>query len=165
MIIAIIGKSNSGKTTFAEYLKNKTGIKNVVTCTTRPMRKNEIDGVHYNFLKTEEALQQIWDGKFLEYVEFKVCNGETWLYGTRFEDISMEGNQLIVVNPSGLKTLKKFFKDKVLAVYIKPTFMTRILRILKRDKGNYKEAFRRLLTDFKDFKDVEADIIIKDFEI
>ena len=165
MIIAIVGKSNSGKTTFAKLIEKRLGLKNIITCTTRPMRDDELDGVHYHFLTKEEALIEIQNGKFLEYVEFKVCNGETWLYGTRFEDISMEGNQLIVVNPSGLKTLKKFFKDKVLAVYIKPTFMTRILRILKRDKGNYKEAFRRLLTDFKDFKDVEADIIIKDFEI
>lgn len=165
MIVAIIGKSNSGKTTFAEYLKNKTGIKNVVTCTTRPMRKNEIDGVHYNFLKTEEALQQVWDGKFLEYVEYDVLGKERWLYGTRYEDIDININQLIVINPEGLETLKKKYKEDVLSIFIKPNSFVRIKRILKRDKGNYKEAFRRYIADYKDFKNVKADIIIKDFKI
>lgn len=162
MIIAIIGKSNSGKTTFAEYLKNKTGIENIVACTTRPMRRTEIDGIHYNFLTREEVSNEINNGEFVEYTEYNVSDGQ-WIYGTRYKDIDICKNKLIVISPAGLEILKEKYGDEVLSIWIKPNNLKRIKRILQRDKGNYKEAFRRCIADYKDFKKVKADIVIKNF--
>lgn len=51
-IIAIIGEAGSGK----DYLVKKLIFNypdlfhEIVSCTTRPRRENEIDGIHYHFL-------------------------------------------------------------------------------------------------------------------
>ena len=165
MLIAIYGKSCSGKTTFANYLEKKYEIKRVVTTTSRPMRDGEIDGIDYHFVTREEAINSIKNGEFIEYAKYKVANNETWIYGTKISDIDTSKTSLIVLNPIGYKKLKSLYKDKVLGVYLKPSSIKRVFRILKRDKGDYKQAFIRLMNDYKDFKNIEADIIIKDFKI
>lgn len=165
MLIVIVGKSNSGKTTFANKIKEKTNIEGVVTCTTRPPRKNEIDGVDYHFIKYNDAYKQIWKGDFIEYTQYNVANKDIWLYGTRYKDIDINKLQIIVTNPEGLRALKDKFGNNIISILIKPNSIKRIMRILKRDKGNYKEAFRRYIADYKDFKGLKTDIIIKDFKL
>ena len=165
MVIVILGKSNAGKTTFANHLEKKYKIKRVVTTTSRPLRDGEIDGVDYNFVTYEEARNNIKNGEFIEYAKYKVANNETWIYGTKISDIDTSKTSLIVLNPIGYKKLKSLYKDKVLCIYIKPSLIKRVFRVLKRDKGDYKQAFIRLKNDYKDFKDVDADIIIKDFKL
>jgi len=49
-----------------------------VSATTRPRRENEVDGVDYHFLSTEEFEKRLQRGEFLEYA--KVYGGR--YYGT-----------------------------------------------------------------------------------
>ncbi len=156
MIICILGKSNAGKTVFANYLSKKFNIEKVVTTTTRKPREGEINGIHYHFLTREEAEQQISQGRYVEYDRFN-----SQIYGCRFEDFNLEKNIFIVITPIGFRSLKKAFPDKVIGIYINPPFHIRLRRILKRDKGHYKEAFKRYLADAKEFKDLEDVIEIK----
>lgn len=156
MIICILGKSNAGKTVFANYLSKHFNIHRVVTTTTRKPRDGEIDGVHYHFLTKEEANEQIKEGR---YVEYDIFNSQ--IYGCRYEDFNVEGNLLIVITPIGYKALKKVFKDNVIGIYINPPFTVRIKRILKRDKGRYIEAIKRFLSDMNEFKDIEDVIEVK----
>lgn len=165
MVIVILGKSNSGKTTFVKHLEKKYNIKTVVTCTTRLPRKGEIDGVHYHFISDVQALQHIWNGDFIEYTEYNVASGEKWLYGTRKQDIDTNKMNIIVLNPEGYRVFKERYGNKVISILIKPNSFKRLLRIIKRDKGSYRESLRRYISDYKDFKDIKADIIIKDFKI
>lgn len=160
MLLCILGKSNAGKTTFVNHLEKKYKIKRVVTSTSRPKRPNEIDGVDYHFYSYDIMRSDINKGEYLEWNEFN-----SWLYGTKISDIDINETSLIVLNPEGYKRLKQLHKDEVLCIYIKPSILTRIRRILIRDRGNYKEAFRRYIADYKDFKNVDADIIIKDFKL
>lgn len=156
MIICILGKSNAGKTVFANYLSKKFNIEKVVTTTTREPREGEINGIHYHFLTREEAEQQISQGRYVEYDRFN-----SQIYGCRFEDFNLEKNIFIVITPIGFRSLKKAFPDKVIGIYINPPFHIRLRRILKRDKGRYKEAFKRYLADAKEFRDLEDVIEIK----
>ena len=64
-------------------------------------------------------------------------------------------NQVIVLNPSGYKTVKSIFKNNVVGVYINPPLHVRLRRIIKRDSNNYREAVRRIFADLKDFSGVE----------
>lgn len=52
-MIILTGKSGSGKTTVARELE-KHGFKRAVTCTTRPRRTGEEDGVDYHFLSSKQ---------------------------------------------------------------------------------------------------------------
>lgn len=160
MIICIIGKSCSGKTTLTNNLVAKYGLKKIVTSTSRPRRKGEIDKIDYNFYDYETMKKDIEVGKYIEWAEF---NG--WLYGTKLADIDVEDDSIIVLNPEGYKKIKTMFKNKVLGIYLKPSFIVRLKRILKRDSGNYGEAIRRYWTDYKDFRNLEADIVIKEINI
>ena len=50
LIIAIVGKSGSGKTELSKKIETFFGISSLVSCTTRPKRPNEIDGVDHKFV-------------------------------------------------------------------------------------------------------------------
>lgn len=156
MIICILGKSNAGKTVFANYLSKKFNIEKVVTTTTREPRDGELNGIHYHFLTKEEAENQIKEDRYVEYDRFN-----SQIYGCRYEDFDLKKNSFIVITPVGFKSLKKAFPEEVIGVYINPPFFTRLSRILKRDKGHYKEAFQRYLADAKEFKDLQDVIEIK----
>ena len=56
-IIAIMGKSGSGKDTLCKALFKEPAFLDanlIVSCTTRPIRDYETDGIDYHFLTTEE---------------------------------------------------------------------------------------------------------------
>lgn len=156
MIICVLGKSNAGKTVFADYLTKKFNIDKVVTTTTRAPRKGEVKGVHYHFLTKEEAEQQIKEGRYVEYDRFN-----SNIYGCRYEDFNLDKNSIIVITPAGYRALKKAYGEAVIGIYINPPFFTRLGRIIKRDKGNYKKAFGRYFADAKAFKNMEEVIEIK----
>ena len=69
--IILVGKSQSGKTYFAEELE-KLGLHKAVTTTTRPMRGYEINGTHYNFIsKTLESFKKIFNFKVKDLSSLK----------------------------------------------------------------------------------------------
>lgn len=52
-VYILMGPSGSGKTTLGEYLKDM-GIPELVSHTTRPPRKGEVEGISYYFVSDEE---------------------------------------------------------------------------------------------------------------
>lgn len=160
MIYVILGKSCSGKTYLADKFCKKYNIKKVTTSTSRPRRRKE-DTTDYFFYDYATMKRDIEEGKYIEHAEFKVANGDIWLYGTKFSDIDIEDDCLIVLNPEGYRRLKSIYDYKVVGIYINPPVLIRIYRILKRDVGNYREAFRRFWSDYKDFKNLKDVIEIK----
>ena len=56
-IIAVMGKAGAGKDSFVHALiagNYFPGAKEIVSCTTRPIREHEVDGVNYHYLTNEE---------------------------------------------------------------------------------------------------------------
>lgn len=72
IILLLCGVSGSGKTTLGNFLET-LGIKQLVSCTARPMRKGEINGVTYHYV-TEKEFNEI-TGKLesTEYAGNKYC--------------------------------------------------------------------------------------------
>ena len=55
-VIAVMGQAGAGKDSFVdEIIKNNliNGAKPIISCTTRPIRENEQDGVNYHYLTVE----------------------------------------------------------------------------------------------------------------
>ncbi len=132
----ITGPSGAGKTSVAmELLKRRPRLKKVVTCTTRPIREGEVDGLSYHFL-TRETFQGLIDmGAMFEWDEHY-----NHLYGSRREDVEMlmeAGNDvLFVVDVAGAATIKSENPDALL-FFIQAEGVNQLLeRITKRDKGN-----------------------------
>lgn len=56
-------------------LDNEAGLRRVVTCTTRPPRAGERDGVDYHFLQPVDFARRVEAGQFLEHAD---------VYGNRY---------------------------------------------------------------------------------
>jgi guanylate kinase len=68
LLIVISAPSGGGKTTLCkQLLAVNPGMVRAVTCTTRPPREGEEDGVDYYFLDASSFLKRVQAGNFLEH--------------------------------------------------------------------------------------------------
>ena len=154
-MIIIIGKTCSGKTSIANRLVAEYGFNKIITYTTRPIRKGELDNKDYHFISGEEFVNKIGDDFFAEWKVYKTLYGE-WYYGTSYEDIkNAKENDILIITPEGYKEITKCCIDKNMKVlYIYSNRSTIKNRLSKRGDSK-EEANRRFATDTKDFKEAE----------
>lgn len=151
-VIAIVGKSGAGKDYCMHRWAEASNTNIIVSCTTRPKREYEVEGVDYHFLSEKEFAAS----HFLETASF---NG--WHYGTRYEDLDSSRINIGVFNPTGLKSLAAHDDIDLEIIYVKATDKTRLLRQLNREKNpNVKEIVRRYMTDEADFEDDKSFITL-----
>ena len=68
LLVVISAPSGGGKTTLCrQLLAANPGLTRAVTCTTRPPREGERDGVDYYFLDAASFLKRVQAGNFLEH--------------------------------------------------------------------------------------------------
>src|SRR5262245_8987466 len=68
LLVVISAPSGGGKTTLSERtLATRSGITRAITCTTRPPRPGEKDGIDYYFLDAGTFLKRVQAGNFLEH--------------------------------------------------------------------------------------------------
>jgi guanylate kinase len=68
LLILISAPSGAGKTTLVQQiLAARPNMKRAVTCTTRPPRKGESDGVDYHFMTEDQFKKGLRSGKFIEH--------------------------------------------------------------------------------------------------
>ena len=160
-IIAICGKSAAGKDTLLQYMKNLKGTHEIISCTTRPEREGEIDGVNYHFRSPGEFLRLELEGQMLETSDFR-----EWHYGTPLWSLKKSAINIGVFNPKGIESLMEDKRVELYVVQVIASDKTRLLRSLHREKNpNVDEIVRRYMTDKKDFEDFstfyEPDFIVE----
>lgn len=142
-ILALIGKSGAGKDYWLRYIcDNYEEVHEVISCTTRPARLEEIPDINYHFLSDEQFLSQ----NFIESCIFR-----NWRYGTRLEDLNINKLNVGVFNLSGIEQLLKNPIIDLKIIQIVATDKVRLIRQLNRDSSDIDEIFRRYYTDEKDF--------------
>lgn len=149
-VIAICGKSASGKDTLLRYtIMNYMWLHKIINCTTRPLRENEVDGKNYHFLSLEEfAHKDAVEGKMIEVTKFR-----EWYYGTSIEDLSLDEINIGVFNPAGIYALMQREDVDLYVVQVVASDKTRLLRSLTReDNPDVDEIVRRYLADKEDFE-------------
>lgn len=149
-MLLLCGKSCTGKSTIIEELR-KLGIKEVVSYSTRPPRPGEVDGIAYHFITKEEFFEKEKQGFFAETTSYNVASGETWHYGSAMEDLT--DDKVIIVNPHGLKQIRKIKHLNPIAFHIIAS-KTTILDRAKKRGDNTDEVLRRLTADEFDFADI-----------
>ena len=152
MAIIIFGKTASGKSRVVNELV-KRGYKKIVTTTTRPARKGEVDGIDYSFIADDEFKELTNTRYFAEWKKYNTIDG-TGYYGSPLDEISGSDNKSIVIlTPDGYRDIKDEL-DEHISIYIYANNKTIRNRLSKR--GDKKEeADRRILHDNKDFKGAE----------
>ncbi|MCC8049689.1 MAG: guanylate kinase [Clostridiales bacterium] len=145
-VIAIAGPTCSGKTTLAKFLA-KYGFEQIVTYTTRPMRRGERDGVDYHFISETEFLKKQSEAFFAESTSYDATFGKCY-YGSALKDFTDDGNKkVIVLNPRGITALDDF----IFTVYLYPTYAAIFSRGYARG-DTQQELDRRVAGDEADFK-------------
>jgi len=155
-VLALFGKSGSGKDTIQNLLLEHYPeiFRRVISCTTRPRRSNEAEGVDYHFVSEEEFAALAYENKFIEALEF---NG--WFYGSLAEDLDPDKINIGIFTPDGIDILFQTAEDynlKILPVYVRCSDITRIFRALERENHpDMNEIKRRFQTDEADFSFID----------
>lgn len=149
-LIAICGKSCSGKTTLLNaFKKSSIGATVIVSDTTRPPREGEINGVDYNFKTDNDFILGINEDNYLEWTRFR-----GWYYGTNEDSVCGKVN-VGVFNADGIAQLYTLQEQyNVVPVYLTAPFYVRLRRYTEREGKFSWECLRRMAADAYDFYNV-----------
>lgn len=160
-IFVIAGKSCSGKDIITKSLEKKLEnvnipIERLLSFTTRPIRKYEINGVDYCFTDIHNFDKEFKNENIAEYNTYKV-NGDTWFYYTKLNQIHLDKTSYIkICNPVGISQLRTQYKDKLVVFYIDCPRCIREERYSKRN-DNADTMTRRFNQDDEDFLNFKGD--------
>lgn len=139
--------SGSGKTTIVKHLLKNNPILgfSISACTRDKRGRNEENGKDYYFLTPEEFKKKIDNNEFIEWEEVYAGN----FYGTlktEIDRIWAEGKHVIFdVDVKGGLNLKKYFKDKALAVFVKVSSLEELeSRLHDRNTDSQNSISQRL---------------------
>lgn len=157
-MIVICAPSGTGKSTLINRLRHDhPELEWSVSCTTRPIREGERDGVDYHFISKEVFEQQITQDQFIEWA--KVHSN---YYGTSKFFVSRglnEGRKMLFdLDVQGADAMKKIYGRQAEVIFIEPPSVEELekrLRLRGTDKEHIilerVENARRELARKKDF--------------
>jgi guanylate kinase len=121
LLVVISGPSGVGKDTLIKrLLELDRNVRYSVSCTTRPPRPNEKDGVDYTFVTREQFQKLIEQGAFLEWADY---NGN--LYGTladRVERARSDGHDIVLkIEVKGAEQVRERVPDGIFIFVVPPS--------------------------------------------
>ena len=130
-VIIFSAPSGSGKTTLVKYsLEAIPELEFSISCTTRQPRGSEIHAVDYHFISPEEFRQKISEDAFVEFEEVYADK----YYGTLKSEVEKIWNlgKVVIfdVDVKGGISLKEYFGDKALSIFIQPPSIEELERRL-----------------------------------
>ena len=122
-LIIFCAPSGSGKSTLVQWLMAahpELHLAFSISCTSRPPRGTEQNGVEYFFISPDEFRQRVAADEFLEYEE--VYEGR--FYGTLKSQVDTQTqrgeNVLFDVDVKGGCNIKQYYGDRALSIFIQP---------------------------------------------
>lgn len=149
-LIIFSAPSGSGKTTIVQHLlQTHPNLGFSISASTRHKRGTEISGRDYHFLSLEEFQQKIANDEFVEYEE--VYPGA--YYGTlksEVERIWAGGKHAVFdVDVKGGLSLKKYYGDRALAIFVKCPSMEVLEARLRSRKTDSEDSIQSRLYKVK----------------
>ena len=153
-VVALFGESGSGKDTIQNAIVSACADMNkIISCTTRPKRDYERDGIDYHYLTTEKFAEKVLNGEMLEATEFN-----NWFYGTDINQLKEDKINIGVFSITSIECLLEDNKLDVYPVLIDASDKVRLIRTLNREENpDCKEICRRFFADEQDFDDIPFD--------
>lgn len=153
ILFVLSGPSGAGKGTLRECLFQK--VSNVVfsiSCTTRPPRNGEKNGVDYRFIDKNEFMHLVDSGEFLEWAEV-----HGYYYGTLSDDVDRElkagRNVVLEIDVQGARQIKKKRPDSVTIFVKPPSFEELEKRLRNRATESESDLMTRLQNARKEIND------------
>lgn len=161
--------SGSGKTTIVKHLlsQKELPLEFSISCTTRNLRGDEIDGKDYYFISWEKFKQHIKNEDFVEWEEVYTDN----FYGTlksELERIWSKGKHVIFdIDVAGGLRIKKKFPEQTLAVFVKPPSVDELKKRLKQRSTESEEKINmRIAKAHVELATApQFDVIIKNYDL
>lgn len=132
-IIIFSAPSGSGKSTIIGRLMahKELNMAFSISCTSRPPRGQERDGVEYFFVTPDEFRRRIEAGDFLEYEEVY----KDRYYGTLKSQVDSQlasgENVVLDVDVKGGCSIKKYYGGRALSLFIQPPSIDELRRRLE----------------------------------
>lgn len=132
-LLVFSAPSGSGKTTIVRHLlaQPELNLEFSVSCTTRALRGQEINGKDYYFISIKDFKKHIKAEDFVEWEEVYRDN----FYGTLKSEVeriwAMGKNVIFDIDVAGGLRIKKKFPEETLAVFVKPPSVDELKRRLK----------------------------------
>lgn len=149
LLLLISAPSGGGKTTLCrQLLRARRNMVRAVTCTTRPPRPGEKNGVDYYFLKPADFLRRVQAGNFLEHATV-YGNSYGLLKSELLAKLRAGKDVLLNVDVQGAASIRLAaqtepeLKDALVTMFLTPTSLSEIERRLKRRGADSPEGIRR----------------------
>jgi len=166
--IVLSSPSGAGKTSISKKLLSKDeAISLSISCTTRPIRKNELNKKDYIFVNNSKFKKLISENKFLEY-----ANVFGYKYGTLKQTVEkffkMKKDVLFDIDWQGYQQLKQS-ELEVVGIFILPPSKKDLIKRLKnrgRDTSTEMKKRMNLVQDeISHFPEYDYVVINKDLNI
>lgn len=152
LLIIISSPSGTGKTSVCKKITNiDKNLKLSVSHTTRAPRDNEINGIDYFFISSEEFNDKILDQSFLEY-----ANVFGNYYGTSKKNVeeilSKDSDVLFDIDWQGAKQILNSNLAKIVTIFLVPPSKEVVLqRLEKRSKstGDGRDSIQRRMMEYE----------------
>jgi guanylate kinase len=143
-LFVISGPSGSGKSSLiSDVLKDLNDFEKSVSATTRPKRKDEVQGKQYHFITVEEFEDLIEKGNFLEWAEYS-----GYYYGTPgkavCEKLAGGVNVILEIEVKGAMQIKEKIDDAFYIFILTNTIEELRKRLIKRGTDGREEIEKRL---------------------
>ena len=153
--LIVSGPSGSGKSSISrEVMKRHPEVAFSISCTTRPPRSGERNGVDYHFLSLEEFRKKIEAGEFIEYAQ---VHGN--FYGTLKSEVEKRVTQgidvILDIDVQGAAKVhelcreSEIFRDAAEFVFVAPPSHAQLERRLRGRGTDAEEVILKRLENSK----------------
>ncbi len=144
LLFVVTAASGTGKTSLVKALLERLNdLKVSVSHTTRPMRTGETHGTHYHFTTTDDFLNKVAEGGFIEHAE---VFGN--YYGTSHAGVAEQLTQgqdvLLEIDWQGAQQVRRLFPQSIQIFIVPPTRAALRERLSNRGQDSEEVIERRL---------------------
>lgn len=147
-VIIFSAPSGTGKSTIINWLMNEHKELHLafsISCTSRPPRGKERNGVEYFFVTPEEFRKKIAEGEFLEYEEVY----KDRFYGTLKSQVDKQleagDNVVLDIDVKGASRVKEHYGSEALSLFIMPPSIDELRRRLEGRATDAPEVIEQRL--------------------
>ncbi len=151
LLLVLSAPSGGGKTTLCQHLlRVRPGLARAITCTTRPPRAGERDGVDYHFLQPAVFEKRLQAGEFLEHANvygrsYGTLKSEVFLRLREHKEVILNVDVQGVMNIRALAQADDELRRALITVFLAPASLQVLAeRLRKRGLDSAEEIQKRL---------------------